>query len=268
MTPIKFSIVTVSYNQGRFLEEAIRSVTEQDWLNLEYIVVDGGSEDESLGIIDRYRDRIDRFIEFPRSTAAACLNRGFAAATGDLYGYLNSDDVLLPGALRKAQRIFERSPTLDVISAHGWLIDTQGQRLQRIFSHKIDWKRCFYDCCTTVQQSTFFRSELFRKAGGFNEASRLHWDGELMMRFARLGAKFGVVQDYWSLFRIHKNSLTGAAGYAEQSEQWYRDQRSRFGLPEVSRLHRRLMQSIRWGREPLTLALRLVDQFEHPKRFL
>lgn len=261
-------MVTVSYNQSKFLEEALLSVIQQSGVDLEYIVVEGGSTDGSRSIIERHRDRIDRVIDLPDSTATACLNRGFAAARGEIYGYLNSDDVLLPGTLAKVSALFETRPHLDVISGHGWLIDGDGRRLQRLFSHKVSWRRCFYDCCTVVQQSTFFRSSLFHKVGGFNNRSRLHWDGELMMEFARHGANFGVVHDYWSLFRLHGGSLTGGTQYREKAGQWYRNQRAKFGLPEVSPFRRRLMQTIRWFREPVTLALRVADQVEHPNRLL
>lgn len=263
---MKFSIVTVSYNQGSFLEEALRSIIEQTDVDLEYIVVEGGSSDNSRAIIERYRDRIDRIIDLPNTTATACLNRGFAVATGDIHGYLNSDDER--GALGCARRAFEQRPYLDVISAHGWIIDEEGRRLQKLFSHKVEWRRCFYDQCTLVQPSTFFRATLFHKVGGFDQTSKINWDGELTMEFARHRARFGVVHDYWSMFRVHTQSLTGAAEYQRRNEDWYTRQRLKFNLPECSAMYHRYMRIERWLKQPLTLALRVADGFAHPRRVL
>jgi glycosyltransferase involved in cell wall biosynthesis len=263
---MRFSIVTISYNQAEFLEEALKSVIAQKGAEVEYTVVEGGSSDGSAAIVERYRDRVDRIIRFPNSTATQCLNRGFAEAKGDVYGFLNSDDVLLPGALGKAQRAFESRTNLDVVSAHGWVIDRYGKRLHKIFSHKVDWRHCFYDCCTLVQQSTFFRADLFHKVGGFDESSTFHWDGDLFMRFARTGAQFGIVHDYWSFYRIHRGSLRGSSEYWPKAENWYREQRAKQGLPEVSTARLRCMQYVHWFRQPITLALRVADGLLHPSR--
>lgn len=265
---MRLSIVTISYNQSEFLEEAIRSVVDQRDPELQYIVVDGGSSDSSPAIIERYRHEIDQIVYLPNSTPAQCLNRGFADAIGDIYGYINSDDALLPGALAKVKRVFERRPWLDVVSAHGWVVDAEGRRLHRLFSHKFHPRWCFYDCCTLVQQSTFFRAGLFKKAGGFDDASRFHWDGELMMEFANHGARFGIVHDNWSLFRVYPESLSGAANYRQRAEEWYRRQRLKAGLPEVSRVRQRSMQIGRWFREPITLSLRIADGLARRNRVL
>jgi len=94
---MKFSIVTISYNQAQFLEKAILSVLNQEGVGLEYIVVDPGSTDGSREIIERYRDRFGHVVFEKDHGPADGLNKGFQYATGDVYGYLNSDDVLLPG---------------------------------------------------------------------------------------------------------------------------------------------------------------------------
>lgn len=265
---MRFSIVTISYNQGKFLQEALQSVIDQPDPDLEYIVVEGGSSDDSPAIIESYRDKIDQIIHLPNSTPTQCLNRGFANATGDIYGYINSDDALLPGSLAKVRQVFQKRPSLDVVSAHGWIVDATGRRLHKLFSHKVDRRLCFYDCCTLVQQSTFFRAGLFRAVGGFDETSRFHWDGELMMKFANRGARFGIVHNCWSMFRVYPESLSGSTGYRRQAEEWYRRQRAKAGFPEVSRFRQRSMQTMRWFREPVTLALRIADGLAHRNRVL
>src|SRR4029077_1447448 len=114
----RVSIVTISFNQGKFLERAIRSVLEQDYEDIEYIVVDPGSTDRSREIIERYRSRISRVILDPDKGPADGLNKGFAVASGDIYGYINADDAYLPGAITKAIASFQARPQADVIYAH------------------------------------------------------------------------------------------------------------------------------------------------------
>lgn len=125
---MKISIVTISFNQTCFLEEAICSVLEQGYPNVEYIVVDPGSTDGSREIIERYSDRIDKVIFEPDEGPADGLNKGFAHASGDVFGFLNSDDVLEPGALSGAARYFEARPEVDVVSGHSWIIDEEGRK--------------------------------------------------------------------------------------------------------------------------------------------
>ena len=99
---MKFSIVTISFNQAPYLETAIRSVLDQNYPDLEYIIVDPGSTDGSRDIIERFRSRFAKIIFEPDQGPGDGLNKGFAHATGDILGYLNSDDALLPGALNGA----------------------------------------------------------------------------------------------------------------------------------------------------------------------
>src|SRR5215212_920496 len=117
---MKFSIVTISFNQVRFLEQAIYSVLEQDHPSVEYIVVDPGSTDGSREIIERYRDRIDKVVFEPDKGPADGLNKGFAHASGDVFGFPNSDDILEPGTLSGVARYFETHPEVDLVSGNSW----------------------------------------------------------------------------------------------------------------------------------------------------
>lgn len=205
---MKVSIVTISFNQGKFLEECIRSVIEQDYDDIEYIVVDPGSTDGSREIIERYRDRIAHVILEPDRGPADGLNKGFSKATGDIYGYLNADDVLRPGAVRRFVEHFERWPDVDVISGHGYKIDASGRIIGKIYSHRFDPVAYVFGACVLIQQSTFFRSRAFHEVGGFNAENRVSWDGELWFEMALAGARFKRCHGFWSCFRMHPDSIT------------------------------------------------------------
>src|SRR5262245_41237730 len=100
MKPPRISIVTPSYNQGKFIEETIRSVIDQGYTNLEYIIIDGGSTDESIDIIRRYEKHLAYWVSESDRGAADAISKGFTRATGEIFAYLNSDDVYLPGTLQ------------------------------------------------------------------------------------------------------------------------------------------------------------------------
>lgn len=210
---MKFSIVTISYNQARFLEQAIRSVIEQNYPDIEYIVVDPGSTDRSREIIERYGDRIDKIIFDSDKGPADGLNKGFAQATGDIFGFINSDDYLLPGALSIVSKAFLSAPTKDVLSGHSLIVDANGVERNRFYSRRFSLNRYIYGAAMLAQQSTFFRSYAFREVGGFNVENRITWDGELWVDMAVSGAQFGRIPAFLSAFRIHGNSLTGSGGH-------------------------------------------------------
>jgi glycosyltransferase involved in cell wall biosynthesis len=212
---MKFTIVTMSFNQARFLEQAICSVLDQDYPDVEYIVVDPGSTDGSREIIERYRDRIDTIIFESDNGPADGLNKGFATATGHLYGFLNSDDYLLPGAIATAASAFVAAPDKDVLSGHALVVDANGREINRFFSRRFSLTRFVYGASTIAQQSTFFRGDAFHKAGGFNVNNRVAWDGELWVDLALSGAAFGRIPAFLSSFRIYEESITGSGKYSD-----------------------------------------------------
>jgi glycosyltransferase involved in cell wall biosynthesis len=208
---VKISIVTISFNQAAFLEQAIQSVLTQDYPDVEYIVVDPGSTDGSRRIIERYRDRIDHVIFEPDEGPADGLNRGFSVATGEIYGFLNSDDCLLEGALSSVSKIFQERPNVDVVSGHGYVIDKKGHVIRKVFSDSYSLYRDAYGQSILIQPSSFFSSRSFRKAGGFNIENHSNWDGELFYRIAMNGGCFALVNEFWSGYRLYPDSITGSA---------------------------------------------------------
>lgn len=207
---MKVSIVTISFNQAAYLEAAIHSVIDQDYADIEYIMVDPGSTDGSRDIIDRYRRSFAHIILDGDEGPADGLNKGFARASGDIYAYINADDALLPGAVGRAVAEFERHPAADVIYGHGYLVDEAGHILRRLRSAPYNLRRALHDASIVVQQATFIRRNAFISVGGFNAQNRSCWDYELILDLARAGKRFQRVNQYWGLFRLYPQSITGS----------------------------------------------------------
>ncbi len=270
---MKISLVTISFNQARFLESAIESVLNQDYPELEYIVVDPGSTDSSREVIERYRDRIAHIILEPDNGPADGLNKGFARATGQIFGYLNSDDALLPGTLIRVAASFRSFPRADLIYGHGYVVDASGQRLRRFRSDRFSLRRSAYGNSIIMQQAAFWRREVFEQAGGFNAANRLSWDGEFWIDLALAKKRIQRVDEYWACFRAHEQSITHKFHGGAELSPFGREQRRLFekamGRPRkagdcIAALATRVEK---WLVDPLNLWLRIRGLFESRSKF-
>lgn len=213
---MKVSIVTISFNRGRFLEQAIRSVVEQDHDDIEFIVVDAGSTDGSREIIERYRDRIATIVFEPDDGPPDGLNKGFALATGDVCATIDADDGLLPGALRRVVAAFRDRPHVDVLCGHGYLIDGEGRVLQTCRQNRFDGRRFVYGGCTYLQQATFARRQAFLDVGGFNTQNFTCWDGEHHLAMWLAGKTFDVLDEYLAVWRRHEAAITMAPDFQQR----------------------------------------------------
>jgi len=209
---MKISIVTISYNQGEYLEEAIQSVISQDYHDIEYIVIDGGSTDNSTTIIDKYKDKLSYWCSEPDDGPAAALNKGFAKATGDYYFYLNSDDRLMPNAISSVVSFISKYPNYDFYYGRGFMSYDSFENRFKVYSDKFNLNSYRLKAIAIFQQSTFIKSSIFKKIKGFNEENRTHWDGELLVDLALAGATFKRHPFYTGFFRIHQDSLSGGQG--------------------------------------------------------
>ena len=264
---MKVSIVTLSFNQAAWLEQAIRSVVEQDYGDIEYIVVDPGSTDDSREIIARYRDRIATFIDTPDEGPPDGLNKGFAAATGDIYAYVNADDALLPGAIREAVAVFERHPEIDIVIGHGFIVDGDGKVIRRFRSAPFTPRRFAHGAAVVMQQSTFFRASAFKATKGFNKANRTSWDAELLLDMGLAGARVRIVDANWSLFALHAESISGSQRMGDESgvnhARYFRTVMGRdpVALDAVARCGYRIL---RWLCDPVGAWQRLSDRVFGP----
>lgn len=259
---MRISIVTLSFDQGAFLERAMRSVLDQDHPDVEYILVDPGSTDGSRAIIERYRHRLARVILDPDDGPADGLNRGLAAATGTLFGYLNADDRLLPGALARVAAAFARDPAADVAYGHGYIEDLRrGQRYRVNASRPPPHPRALaFGGVSILQQSTFLRTAAVRAAGGFNPANRTCWDGELLVELALAGARFTRIDAPLAVFTLHDRSISGTG----RLEAQYRQDGARLFARLMGRgpapgdgLRAAAARALKWVRDPAAAGWRL-----------
>jgi glycosyltransferase involved in cell wall biosynthesis len=206
-TPV-ISIVTPSFNQGPFIERTIRSVLGQDYPALEYIVQDGGSTDGTVEILERYRERLLHAESVRDRGQAHALNLGFRHATGEIMAYLNSDDILLPGALHYVAAYFERHPDVDVVYSHRVLIDEDDREISRWVLPPDD-REVLSWADFIPQETLFWRRRIWERVGGHvDESFRFAMDWDLLLRFRAAGARFVRLPRFLGGFRVHVNQKT------------------------------------------------------------
>lgn len=205
---MRISIVTISYNQIAFLRKCIDSVLSQQDVELEYIIVDPGSTDGSRELISSYGSRVIKIFQKDEGPADG-LNNGFSFATGDIYGFVNSDDYLLPGALRTVCDYFEKHGLNSFLSGSGYILNKSGI-LKPILPTRMELKPMIYGACTVFQQGTFFPEKFFTYVGGFNSENRTCWDGELFIDFISAGYSHHIINQKLAVFRLYDESITGS----------------------------------------------------------
>jgi GT2 family glycosyltransferase len=224
--PPTISIVTPSYNQGKFIERTLRSVLDQAYPNLEYIIQDGASSDETMQIVQKYGDRLKHYESVIDSGQTNALNLGFRHATGEIMAYLNSDDLLLPGSLTYVANYFLQHPDVDVLYGHRIVVDEYDQEVGRwvLPTHNnevLSWADYI------PQETLFWRRSVWQKAGGtMDESFRFAMDWDLILRLREAKARFARVPRYLGAFRIHPHQKTSA-------------QMTEIGTQEMNRLRER-----------------------------
>jgi len=206
---MKISIVKLSFNKRCFLERAIQSVSSQGYGGLEYIVVDPGSTDGSRDLLRSQSNIIAHLILEADTGPADGLNKGFKLATGEIYGFLNADDFLLPGSLKLVATHFDTHRECDVAMGNGFIVDDNERMLRSVHARPFSLSSWLHGSIHWLQPSVFFRASAFKAVGGFNINNRSCWDGELFLKMGQLGANIQFLSEDLACFRIHKNSITG-----------------------------------------------------------
>ncbi|MBI3168825.1 MAG: glycosyltransferase [Chloroflexi bacterium] len=206
--PALISIVTPSYNQSRFVERAIRSVFDQNYPNLEYVVQDGGSDDGSVELIKSLEHGLTYFESRKDMGQAHALNLGFSRTSGEIMGYLNSDDTLLPGTLWYVADYFNQHPDVDVVYGHRIIINENDEEIGRwiLPPHSAS---AFLWIDYIPQETLFWRRRIWEKVSSqVDESFSFAVDWDLLIRFYMAGAKFVRVPRFLGAFRAHPTQKT------------------------------------------------------------
>ena len=216
----RITLITPSFQQAEFLEDCLASVHAQDYPDLEHIVVDGGSTDGSKAIIERHADKLAWWCSQADGGQSAAINKGLQRGTGQVFGWLNSDDLLLPGALHKAGRWFAEAPDA---WAHRGRLELQRGCVVQTFprSSIVDDEHGLYLDPLVVQQSTFFRMDAVRALGGVEEGLHHIMDLELQWQllFREGAAGLHSHDDVIAVFRQHAETKTAKYGSRFRTEQ-------------------------------------------------
>lgn len=198
----KVSIITPSFNQGQFLEASIRSVLEQDYPNIEYIVVDGGSKDDSVEVIKKYQDRLAWWVSEKDKGHADALNKGFSRATGEILAWLNSDDIYFPGAVTEAVSVLQSHPEVGMVYGDADLIDDSGETVGQFGSKQTGYRQMLRGSVHIPQATTFFRTDIWKQVGPLDLSLFFSFDYDLWVRIAKVSQVL-YVPKHWAKFRIH-----------------------------------------------------------------
>lgn len=209
----KFSVVTPTYNQGQFIEKTIDSVLSQGYPNLEFIVIDGGSKDETLSILNKYERHLAYWVSEPDRGQSHAINKGMMKATGDYLTWLNSDDWYLPGALRHMNEVFAANPGAGMAVGKGRIVDQAGKELNSISPTTEITLETLFTWLTGgdfLQPSSVFTRSAWESAGQINEEIHIALDVDLWLRMAKAGVKFVTTDALLSEALSHPEAKTTA----------------------------------------------------------
>ncbi len=199
------SIVTPSYNQGRFIEETIRSVLLQGYPDVEYLIIDGGSTDESISIIHKYADWLSYWASEPDMGQSDAINKGFRRARGEIVAWLNSDDTYVPGAIRAAVDFLVLHPNVAMVYGDYNLIDEHSKLLFSLKSRDFDLAKELSFPNLIPQPTVFFRRTVLEKVGYLNTSLHFAFDYDFWIR-AGLQFRIHRIPGIVANFRTHTES--------------------------------------------------------------
>jgi glycosyltransferase involved in cell wall biosynthesis len=216
----KISVITPSFNQGKFLEQCIESVINQNYRKLEYIIIDGGSKDNSLDIIKKYSKYIKSYVSEPDKGQSDAINKGFKMATGNIVAWLNSDDFYLPGALRIVAKYYIDNPNASFYFGDGYRADIHGNPKSKFFPEKpisFDWNLFALGLNYVLQPSAFMNKIFLDQTGHLDVLLKYGMDSDIWLRLSKL-SKPVFIPDLLSLSREYEATKT-STGIFERIEE-------------------------------------------------
>jgi len=206
---VKISIITPSYNQGQFLEETILSVLSQDYPNFEYVIIDGGSIDNSIDIIKKYEDKLTFWVSEPDKGQAYAINKGLRRSTGEILKWINSDDYLLPRSLSIAAKAFdEDNDRIGVAYGFCHMVEREGKLIEERKCVNFNADILRYGQNLFAQPASFFHRRVIEKIGLLNENLSYAMDYEYWIRAYEAGFTFKSIKTSLAAFRLHEHSKT------------------------------------------------------------
>lgn len=241
---MKISVITPSFNHGQFIERTIGSVlAQQGGFELEYLIMDGGSTDETPRILEKYAGRL-RYEISPDAGQADAINKGLRQATGDIVGWLNSDDLLMEGALERVARVFSGNPGVEWVHGRCEIIDDAGRPIRRWISLYKHWrcKRYSFGRLLTEnfisQMTVFWRRELLEEIGYLDQSLDYAFDYDYWLRLAGRSEPV-YISRHQACFRWYATSKSGA-GFREQFREDFEVARKHAGRRRLALFHKRL----------------------------
>jgi glycosyltransferase involved in cell wall biosynthesis len=219
----RLTVVTPSYNQAEYLERTIISVLNQQYPNLEFFVIDGGSTDGTRAVLEKYSKYLTDWVMEKDSGQTNAINKGFRRATGDYVAYQNSDDVFAPNALWKVAEAWQKSPDTDVFFGDMYIIDEQDVILEELRVPTFSAGCQVYEGMQVFNQSLFIRRTLLSESGWLDESLRFVMDYEIVTRLGvQPGVRFRHVPGFWGGFRIQPDAkssqIAATVGISEHKQ--------------------------------------------------
>lgn len=208
----KISVVTPSYNQAQFLERTILSVLNQNYPNLEYIIIDGGSTDGSVEIIKKYEKYLSYWVSEKDKGQSHAINKGFDKSTGEILAWLNSDDTYLSETFYKVAKSFKRNPEADLIFGNIYFINEFDKRIGELRFTEFDFDTLVYEGGNLHQTGTFWTKNIYKKVGGLNSNYKFCMDYDFFCRVAKVG-KLCHMRDFFANFRMHANAKSSTINH-------------------------------------------------------